>query len=104
MSDVYEIVDWLNFYLERSADSVIQDMFYNGWKSDYFVRNVLSFILSSKLFAAVYNSAGCMHNSQVFELGCFHENPEKSFQRYGGQVVVYSVFDKKVQFLYKIRT
>lgn len=43
LENVYDTADGLKLYLERSGDLIIQNMFYDGWKSDCFISNVLFF-------------------------------------------------------------
>ena len=40
--DCYCMVDGLKLYLQQAGDSVIQSCFYNGWKCDHFVTNILT--------------------------------------------------------------
>ena len=40
--DCYCMVDGLKLYLQQAGDSIIQSHFYNGWKHDHFVTNIIA--------------------------------------------------------------
>lgn len=69
LKDVYAVADGLKLYLEQSGDTVIQNIFYNGWKHDHYVGNVLVFAPSGLIIACAMNAPGSMHDSSVAEWG-----------------------------------
>lgn len=89
---VYAVVDGLKLYIEKSGDSVIQNMFYNGWKHDHYVGNIFVFAPSGLIFACCINAPGCMHDSKIFDWGGLYDRLEKLYEESGGQVVVESAF------------
>lgn len=58
---------WLELYIEQSGDSVIQNMFYNEWKSDHYIKNVLVFVRAGHIIAAIFNDPGHRHDFNVLE-------------------------------------
>lgn len=88
LHDIYATVDGLTLYLEQSSDVVIQNMFYNAWKSDKFIINVLLFVPAGHITGEIYNAPGCMHESQVSELGGLYARLENF---YTGQVGEFSL-------------
>lgn len=85
----------LKLYLEQSGDVVIQNMFYNDWKSDHFFSNVFVFVPSGQISAAIFIAPGCMHDSQLSEWGGLYEKLAHFNQKVGAQVVGDSAFDKR---------
>ena len=43
LTDVWCTMDGLKLFLEQCGDTVIQNMFYNGWTHDHYVSSVLVF-------------------------------------------------------------
>lgn len=43
LKDIYSVADENNMHLEQPGDTYIQNRFYNGWKHDHYVINVLVF-------------------------------------------------------------
>lgn len=66
---VYPTADGLKQYLEQPGEDLIQNMFYNGWKSDHFFTNVLVFVPEGHIITAIISAPGCMHDSKVSEWG-----------------------------------
>ena len=55
--------------LENPTSNAAQRPFYNGWKSDHFVINLLLFGPDGKIRAAMLNCPGCMHDSELAGFG-----------------------------------
>ena len=55
-------MDGLKLYLAQSSDSVIQNMFYNGWTHDQYIPAVFVFCPDGTIPIATYNVPGCFHN------------------------------------------
>lgn len=94
LSSVYGTADSLKLYLEASVDGSVQNMFYNGWKSDHFVGVVLLFVPSGRIASVIFNAPGGMHGSQISEWGAFYDKIENLLEKTGGTIVVDSAFDK----------
>ncbi len=60
-------MDGLKLYLQKSPDQLIQEMFYNYWKSDHYVTNVFVFVPERTIHIAFFNVPGCVHDSQAVE-------------------------------------
>lgn len=94
LDDVYAVADGLKLQLEQSGDTVIQEMFYNGWTHDHYVGNVFVFGPNGMVIACVINAPGNMHDSCIAEWGSLYERLEEAFDRTGGRVVVDSAFSR----------
>lgn len=94
LGNTFGTADGLKLYLEQCGDSVIQNMFYNGWKCDHYVNSVLVFVPSGLIVAAVLNGPGTMHDSLLSEWGGIYEKLESFHAKCGGTIVVDSAFDK----------
>lgn len=62
LRSVYAVVDGLKLLLEKSGDSVIQELFYNGCFHDHYVSNVFVFASSGIVVACVINAPRAMHD------------------------------------------
>lgn len=69
LTDVALVADGLKLYLQQSGDSVIQNMFFNGWTHDHYVGNVFVFAPSGVIVMCALNAPGAMHDSQIAEWG-----------------------------------
>lgn len=94
LRSVYEAADGLKLLLGQTGDSVIQEMFYNGWSQDHYVSNLFVFSSSRVVLACVINVPGSMHDSSIAEWGNLYHKLEQVFHGTGGQVVVDSSFSK----------
>lgn len=65
LSSLYGTADGLKLYLEEYWDGIVQNMVYNGWKSDQCVGAVLVLVPSEWISSAIFNAPGCMYNSQI---------------------------------------
>lgn len=92
LGDVYAVADGLKLYLEQSGDTVIQNMFYNGWTHDHYVSNVFVFSPSGLIVACAINAPGSMHDSQICDWGGIYDRLESMHKKSGGKVVVDSAF------------
>lgn len=80
LSSVYGTADSLKLYLEDSGDGVVQNIFYNDWKSDHFVCAVLLLVPSGRISSTIFNAPGCMHDSR-FPSGVAYKKNSKTFSR-----------------------
>lgn len=48
VSDVCSIADGPKLYLEPDGDTIIQNMFYNGWKTESYMKNVFLLVPAEK--------------------------------------------------------
>lgn len=65
LNDVCRVADGLKLYLEQSGDTVIQNMFFNGWKHEHYVSKVFVFAPSELIIGSVINAPGAMHDSPI---------------------------------------
>ena len=94
LRNVFGMGDGLKLYLEEANDVIVQNMFYNGWKSDHYVSCIMVFVPSGVIVAAMLNAPGCMHDSQISEYGGLYEKLERFQEKTGGTIVVDSAFDR----------
>lgn len=94
LQHVYAVADGLKLTLEQSGDSIIQEMFYNGWTHSHYVSNVFVFAPNGVVIACVTNAPGAMHDSSIAECGNLYEKLEDVYEKTGGKVVVDSAFAK----------
>lgn len=94
LHDVYCVADGLKLYLEQAGDDVIQNMFYNGWTHDHYVRNVFVFAPNGVVICCSINAPGSMHDSVIAEWGGVYEKLDAHFRQHGGRCVVDSAFSK----------
>ncbi|CDF36841.1 unnamed protein product [Chondrus crispus] len=94
LSDVYAVADGLKLYLQQSGDSVIQNMFYNGWTHDHYVGNVFVFAPNGTIKACAVNAPGAMHDSTIADWGNIYKKLQDVYDRTGGRCVVDSAFSK----------
>ena len=80
LRNVWMTMDGLKLYLEQSPSTVIQNQYYNGWKSDRYVRNVLDFCPTGTIVVAATNIPGCVHDSMVADC----EKLQNFYERTGG--------------------
>lgn len=69
MGDVFAVADGLKMYLGQEGDAVMKNMFYNGWKHDHYVRNVLISAPYGMVIACSLNAPGTMHDSKIADWG-----------------------------------
>jgi hypothetical protein len=70
----------------------VQSMFYNGWKCDHFVTNVLLFAPDGTIADGVYNCPGSVHDSQVANWGKLYNRLEKHHDQFNGKITGDSAF------------
>ncbi len=87
-------VDGLNLCIKRPPDENIQSLYYNGWTHDQYITNFFVITPDGRSPMAYFNIPGCVHDSQVAELGNSHAELEKFFDNYGVQCAVDSGFAK----------
>lgn len=91
---VYAVAEGLKLHLEQAGEAVIQNMFYNGWKHDHNVGNVLVFSPSGLTIACTINAPGAMHDLKICDWGGLYEKMEDIYERTKGKAVVDSAFSR----------
>jgi hypothetical protein len=81
-------VDGLKLYLQQSGSWVIQHIFYNGWKHDHYVGNVLVFVPDGTIAARALNAPGSLHESQISEWGGIYQKLQAAYELYEARCVV----------------
>ena len=94
LEDVYCVADGLKLRLEQAGDYIIQNMFYNGWKHDHYVGNVIVFAPNGLFITCALNAPGAMHDSSIADWGGVYRKLETIFNACGGRCVVDSAFAK----------
>lgn len=72
-TNMYGAADVAGDCLEQSGDAVIQNVFYNGWKYDLYVRNVFFFAPSRLIAGSAIIAFGTMHDSQIWDWGGLYD-------------------------------
>ena len=90
--DCYCMVDGLKLYLQQSGDSVIQSLFYNGWKHDHFVTNIFAFAPNGSIIACTLNAPGTWHDSTLAHWGSMYSKLQKCWEKHHGKVLMDSAF------------
>lgn len=94
LSSVYGVSNELKLYLDKSSDAVVQSVFYNGWKSDHSVWCIFVFVPSGRVVPAIFDAAGCMHDSEISEWQRLYDKLQNFNARTGGTFIAVSVLDK----------
>ena len=89
---VWGTMDGLKLYIQSSGDDKVQSMFYNGWKCDHFVTNVLLFAPDGTIADGVYNCPGSVHDSQVAGWGKLYNRLGKHHEQFHGKITGDSAF------------
>jgi hypothetical protein len=87
-------MDGLKLYLEKPDDEDIQNIYYNGWKCDHYVTNVLAFAPDGTVPLCCLNVPGNVHDSQVAEWGNIYNKLEIAYNTCGGKCAVDSAFSR----------
>jgi hypothetical protein len=79
---VFGVLDGLQLTCNNHTNRLIQNAFYNGWKCDTFISNILVFAPDGTIFFAVVNFPGSYHDSKVavpvYEM-LEHHTPDNCF-------------------------
>lgn len=67
IKNVYFVGDCLKLYLEQSSDKIIQNMFCNRWKQNYYGGNLFLFAPRSVVIYFSRKYPGSMHQSIISE-------------------------------------
>lgn len=94
LSHIYGVSNGPKLFLEVSSNVLVQNVFYNVWKSDKYVSCVILFVPLECIAAAVFNTPGCMQLFQIVKWGGLSEKLENSHKKKGGTIIIIYVFDK----------
>jgi hypothetical protein len=75
LMDVFAIADGLKLYFQQCDGLDEESMYYNGWKYDHFITNVLVFSIDGRMIATVMNAPGSLHDSTSAKWGGIYEKP-----------------------------
>jgi DDE superfamily endonuclease len=92
LTDVFAVADGLKLYFQQCDGLDEQSMYYNGWKHDHFITNVLVFSVDGKMIATVMNAPGSLHDSTLAEWGGIYDKLEAVYDRTGAKCCVDSAF------------
>jgi DDE superfamily endonuclease len=79
LPDIFAVADGLKLYFQQCDGLDEESMYYNGWKHDHFITNVLVFSIDGRMIATVMNAPGSMHDSTLAEWGGIYEKLESQF-------------------------
>lgn len=65
LHDCWGVVDGLKLYLSECGDSVIQNVYYNGWTTDCYIGNLFVFTPDGCIAYRVLNAPGMQDNVLV---------------------------------------
>jgi hypothetical protein len=77
LKKVYCITDVLKIPIEAAGDSIVQEMFHNGWAQGHLITNVFVFAPDGTIISCIWNCPGCMHNSELAGMGRIYVKPEE---------------------------
>jgi DDE superfamily endonuclease len=92
LTDVFAVADGLKLYFQQCEGLDEQSMYYNGWKHDHFITNVLVFSIDGRMIATVMNAPGSLHDSTLAEWGGIYRKLEDIYNRTGAKCCVNSAF------------
>jgi DDE superfamily endonuclease len=81
LTDVFAVADGLKLYFQQCDGLDEESMYYNGWKHDHFITNVLVFSIDGRMIATVMNTPGSLHDSTLAEWGGIYDKLEAVHQR-----------------------
>ena len=87
LENVYCVCDVLKISIQAAGQQHVQRRFYNGWQKDHCISNIFVFAPDGTIIAAALNCPGCMHDSQVAELGFVYGKLEEVHERVPGGAV-----------------
>lgn len=93
LDDAAFSMDGLKVKLENAGNPFVQNRYYNGWKSETWVVNVLCFTPDGKIVLAGLNMPGSYHDSKVAHQLGVYETLRTLHTRIGVKTVVDSAFD-----------
>jgi hypothetical protein len=87
LQNVYCVCDGLKISIEAAGQQHVQRRFYNGWQKDHCISNIFVFAPDGTIIAVALNCPGCMHDSQVAEMGFIYGKLEEVHVRVPGGAV-----------------
>jgi hypothetical protein len=95
LMDVWCIMDGLKLLIQKPAEELTQNAYYNGWLHDHFIGCIFAFAPSGLIVACTLNAPGSWHDSFIAENGGIYVTLESVYISAGGKAVVDSAFSKK---------
>jgi hypothetical protein len=92
LTDVFAVADGLKLYFQQCDGLDEESMYYNGWKHDHFITNVLVFSIDGRMIATVMNAPGSLHDSTLAEWGGVYDKLEAVYTQTGAKCCVDSAF------------
>jgi len=62
-------------------------IFYNGWKHDHFISNILCFAPNGTIVSCVINAPGSLHDSTIAEFGGLYDKLQAVFEHFNAKCV-----------------
>ena len=92
LKNVWVAMDGLKLRIERPPDHEEQMKYYNGWKHDHYISNVICFAPDGTIPCAYLNCPGSLHDSNVARQGGLYNKLKKVYEATGGMCVADSAF------------
>jgi hypothetical protein len=92
LPNVYCTMDGLKLLIEANEHPDIQRKFYNGWKTEHFISNVLVFAPDGTIIAMAHSLPGSMHDSNVARNHGLYFKLMVAFEKHGGECVADTAF------------
>jgi hypothetical protein len=103
LTDCWVTMDGLKLFLQASGNSYIQERCYNGWIYDHYVTSVFCFCPNGTISIAFFNVPGCVHDSQVAEMGQIYRKLGEVYEKTGTKCCIDSTFrNVDREYLYKL--
>ena len=84
--------DGLKLYLQQTGCVIIQERYYNGWKKDHYVSNMLVFAPDGTIPIMAIDAPGNMHDSKVADYGQVYKKLKFLYEAHGAKSVVDAAF------------
>jgi hypothetical protein len=96
-------MDGLKLFLQALGNFDIQERYYNRWTHDHYVTSVFCFCPNGTIPIAFFNVPGCVHDSQVAEMGRIYWKLGEVYEKTGAKCCVDSAFGNvDREYLYKL--
>lgn len=92
LQQVWGAADGLKLHIQQSGNYLIQNRYYNGWKSCHYINSVFVFGPDGKIKMCTINCPGTWHDSTMADYGIYSKL-ESIYNDFGGKIVVDSAFN-----------
>ena len=92
LTNCWGAMDGLKIRLQKSGNTQVQNLFYNGWTHDHYISNLFLFSPDGKIRACYTNAPGTMHDSTLAKWGGLYDKIDALYRTRQAKVVVDSAF------------